>query len=283
MLKDTNTSVMVLLESVSKHAYEKIVVAPKNVIITSPYLTSDTAETVIGAADPNTSTILTTFQAEIFAAKASSLSTLRALIQKGFDLRYLDGLHAKIVLTRDACFVGSQNLTVGGTLNKEATALVTDPSTVAAVADGLHAWVKHSQPIRLEMIDDMEKEIGPLIASSDKLATAVNAVDQTVRAAESRRLEIRRRLEEAKQRQEEQRKREELLRHAREILCSVAIKCVQSTHSGIGMANITNSRRPILVFGGLHPHGTRKQRPSLLGRLHINKAGPLLSYCTRNR
>jgi len=44
----------------------------------------------------------------------------------------------------------------------------------------------------------------------------VNAVDQTVRAVESRRFEIRRRLKEAKQRQEEQRKTEELLRHARE-------------------------------------------------------------------
>jgi hypothetical protein len=216
MRDDANRLVTVLLESSSVHARERIVGAPDQVVITSPYLTSDAAERVIGAADPKTSMILTTFRAETFASKASSLSTLRRLIEQGFNLRYLDDLHAKIILTQDACFVGSQNLTAGGTQNKEATALITDASTLAAVTNGLRAWLELSNPITLEMIGDMEREIGPLTERSKKLASAVDALDQTIRTAESIREEARDRLRAENERREEERKKQELVLQARE-------------------------------------------------------------------
>ena len=106
-------------------------------VITSPYLTSPAAEAVIGCADPETTVVLTTFDATTFAAGGSSLGTVRKLMARGYRLRALDGLHAKLVVTEGAVLVGSQNLTAAGTRNLEATARVSDPAEVARVREGV--------------------------------------------------------------------------------------------------------------------------------------------------
>ena len=59
------------------------------VVFLSPYLTSRTAETVISAATSEDAEIYTTFSAENFAAGASSLKTVRLLLDAGFHVYHL--------------------------------------------------------------------------------------------------------------------------------------------------------------------------------------------------
>jgi phosphatidylserine/phosphatidylglycerophosphate/cardiolipin synthase-like enzyme len=84
---------------------------PANVLIVSPYLTSWTADTVIGAALADSCEIYTLFCIEVFASGASSLPTVKRLVAGGYRVHQVEGLHAKVVLTDEAFSVGSQNLT----------------------------------------------------------------------------------------------------------------------------------------------------------------------------
>jgi phosphatidylserine/phosphatidylglycerophosphate/cardiolipin synthase-like enzyme len=122
---------------------------PGRAILASPYLTSGDealAEAVIGAGDPSRTVVLTTFDAMTFATGGSSLATLRSLL-KLCDLRSLPSLHAKVVLTEGAQIVGSQNLTLQGTRNKEIGLRLSDPTVAAALREKLEGWIAESQPI----------------------------------------------------------------------------------------------------------------------------------------
>jgi phosphatidylserine/phosphatidylglycerophosphate/cardiolipin synthase-like enzyme len=176
MLDQTGKISTVLLESSSEHAREHVAQSPSDVIIASPYLTSDTAESVIGNADPKTAIILTTFRAKTFADGASSLQTLRNLITRGFQIRYLDGLHAKLILTSNTCIIGSQNLTVAGTFNKEATAIIKDTLTVADARKAFDSWLEQSLPITLEMIDEMKLLVDPLLEKANECESSAQAI-----------------------------------------------------------------------------------------------------------
>ena len=88
-----------LLRSAIRAECRALRAAPCSAIIISPYLTSRTAETVIGGADPATCLVLTTFDAETFATGGSSLRTLRKPIENGFTLLAVDGLHAKVLIS----------------------------------------------------------------------------------------------------------------------------------------------------------------------------------------
>ena len=113
---------IVLLKNAIPDVMEQIACAPKNVRIYSPYLTSDVAETVIKAADQTTAQVFTTFKAETFATGGSFIETLRSVFDSQFQIFSVPDLHAKIVITDYAILIGSQNLTRGGTKNREATA-----------------------------------------------------------------------------------------------------------------------------------------------------------------
>ncbi len=92
--------------------------------ILSPYITSSTADSVLAHLDENVCLpeIYTTFSAELFASKASSLRTLKTMVDQGYPLYHLPNLHAKIVLMPGTfASIGSQNLTLAGTRNKEAS------------------------------------------------------------------------------------------------------------------------------------------------------------------
>lgn len=170
-------AIRVLLGSSTDIARASISRMPKQVVFASPYLTSPAAENTIGEADPASSIVLTSFAAEIFANKASSLGTLRALLERGFDLRYLDGLHAKVIATQDTCFVGSQNLTIGGMRNREATAIVSDASVVKAVNKDVRSWTDLSRPITQQMIDEMEKAVAPLANRAGEVVDLAKSID----------------------------------------------------------------------------------------------------------
>ena len=87
----------------------------------SPYLTSKTAEEIITRFEPESSDIYTVFTLENFASGASSINTVSKLMSSGHRVFHIPELHAKMVIAKNFATIGSQNLTRGGSKNKEAS------------------------------------------------------------------------------------------------------------------------------------------------------------------
>ncbi|WP_157158864.1 phospholipase D-like domain-containing protein [Bradyrhizobium genomosp. III] len=193
-----------VLTSLVEEAKSTISESDGAIVIASPYLTGELAESIIADATTANVTVLTTFRAENFASGASSLTTLEALLSRGISLRRLDDLHAKVIASPDACFVGSHNLTLGALSNKEATLAAWDSTTVSAISAALASWIALSSPITLQMIREMEEGIVPLVARYGELRAAAADVDLAIQAAEidrQRRARIRREREQREHRQ----------------------------------------------------------------------------------
>lgn len=236
----TRTIIRALIES----AQAAIAGNEGAVIITSPYLTGDVAQIVTSRASSTKVTILTTFRAENFACGASSLDTLKALIERGVTLRHLDDLHAKIITTSDTCFVGSHNLTLGALRNKEATLVTSDSTTVRLVIEIAEDWISSSSPITSQMIEDMEKQIGPLIGRYNDLRDAAEEVDQELKRAEKNRQDQERRRREEQQLEDRRRKIREALQRAREVHAGSRMhfqSLPSSTHVPLTLQRVLNS------------------------------------------
>lgn len=179
-------------------------------VVVSPYLTSRTADRILTRPegwDGNGPVVLTTFSAEVFAMGASHLPTLRRLLNGGCTLYHVDQIHAKIVLTQDFASIGSQNLTQGGTRNREATIAITDMRAIAEVREGVERWLSVARPIDIEMIDIMEKHLKLLRKRTSQLRKEISAVDlrinEELESRERERKEANRRRQEDKARREE--------------------------------------------------------------------------------
>jgi phosphatidylserine/phosphatidylglycerophosphate/cardiolipin synthase-like enzyme len=134
--------------------------------------------------------IYTTFSAETFASGGSSIGTLRALTVASFVIYELDGLHAKIILVSGhSVSIGSQNLTRGGTVNKEATVFLTEPAEVARVEKALAPWIASRKLITPEMIADMESRLPKLRRLFRKFRSDSLATNTAVRVGEHARQE----------------------------------------------------------------------------------------------
>ena len=132
----------------------------EKVIILSPYITPNTAQKVLIDATPSNCDIYTSVAIMNFVSGASSIDTLKYLKNRGFGLYSLKNIHAKIILIPNRfCSIGSQNLTYGGTKNKEATLVVTDPIEV----EQIHAKVKNWKECSMEITDSQIQEISKRI------------------------------------------------------------------------------------------------------------------------
>jgi hypothetical protein len=130
-------------------------------LVFSPYLTSSTAETVLG--EVGWCEIHLLFKAELFASGASSLLTLKKLSAARHGLFHVPDLHAKVVIDEDNFVsIGSQNLTWGGTRNREITVTLGDAASARAVSELVAPWLTDRVPITDEMIADMEELVRPL-------------------------------------------------------------------------------------------------------------------------
>lgn len=129
----------------------------------SPYLTSKTADSVLGRLGEGACEIHTLFEMEVFASGASSLSTLSKLLDKGHQLFHLPKLHAKIILAPgEFASIGSQNLTSRGTRNKEATIAFQDSANLKELEKSIQPWLLERIPITKAMIADMEELLPPV-------------------------------------------------------------------------------------------------------------------------
>jgi hypothetical protein len=133
------------------------------VLVLSPYVTSPIAQLVLKCASPKICQIYTTFCDDTFASGASSLKTLKKLMQGGYSIYSLEGLHAKVVIV-DHTFasIGSQNLTTMGASNLEATVAITNAGDIAAIADRIHPWLDKATLITGHMLADAEDRVRKL-------------------------------------------------------------------------------------------------------------------------
>jgi len=167
--------------------WRREIAAPAGVkYVFSPYLTSRTAESVLSAAGP--CEIHTLFSAELFCSRASSLKTLKTLMSAGHNVFHLPGLHAKIVLVPGAfASIGSQNLTHGGTRNKEASVAFNEPKAVRRVGELIGPWLAERIPVTAEMVTDMEALLEGIVPLYEIARLAAVDADKKVCEAESAR------------------------------------------------------------------------------------------------
>ncbi len=170
MLDEDETTDCEILVRSSHRVMEALVKRhPHDVIISSPYLSAPVAPSVVKRASRRTAVVLTTFDAETFLSRASSLEIVRELVADGYDVRGVDGLHAKLVLAGDSVALGSQNLTLGGIHNLEATVLIRDAEVVGRLRNDLTAWIGQSFPITLMIVDTMEAALEALREQAEVL------------------------------------------------------------------------------------------------------------------
>lgn len=178
------------LTSVDRRWKKELMQATGRVVFCSPYLTPRTAEAVITSTMTGQSEIYTRFCVDDFASGASSLRTLRHLLEKGYQVFEIPRLHAKIVLISGRFVsIGSQNLTANGVRNKEATAVSTNPDYALKVESSLSPWLADRLPITLEMVADLELLLPPIARKYREAQNLAREVEDQIRLqAEEREL-----------------------------------------------------------------------------------------------
>ena len=184
--------------------------APDGVVIVSPYLTSSTAESVVSAASVTSAEVYTVFETELFVNGGSSISTVKKLVLAGYRLFHVSGLHAKMVIAGSFASIGSQNLTRGGTTNRELTVLLRSDADVTQARRAVERLKEGCIPITIEMIEHVE-------AALPRLRRRAAALLRDSRAVDAELLTERELVREEQARQEAEQRREAAERLQREL------------------------------------------------------------------
>ena len=175
-----------------------------SVLVFSPFLTGPVDKLLITAKATKKS-VYTRFDVETFVSGASTISALRRLIAAKVEIWKVDGLHAKMVIVEGKFLsIGSQNLTVGGTKNKEAT-VVCDATQTGKVLDAAKAWCDGAARISEDMITHMKERVKKLAVRFRSLQKLAKDEDARLRKEQKDREKERLR----KQQEEEVRKANE--------------------------------------------------------------------------
>lgn len=151
------------LRSIDRRWKKEIALANEKIVFLSPYLTSNTANLVLQNALPEITRVYTVFSFWNFVSGSSSIKTLKQLRNKGFQLFHLEKLHAKVLIVDNSfASLGSQNLTFGGTKNREATAAILNVEQITRLNELVKYWLTDARPISDEMIAEVEELIKPL-------------------------------------------------------------------------------------------------------------------------
>jgi phosphatidylserine/phosphatidylglycerophosphate/cardiolipin synthase-like enzyme len=146
-LTNIKSSQDIYLRSVLSRWRKEITEADTPVLIFSPYITSNAAESVLLLAeDKSMCEVYTLFNPEVFVTGGSSISTLRRLRLAGIELFDLPSIHAKMVIIKGKfASIGSQNLTTGGRRRREATITTTDEEQVQSIWEKALVWSVESR------------------------------------------------------------------------------------------------------------------------------------------
>lgn len=152
-----------------------------HIFLVSPYITGLVIQT-LSKVPKGAANVYTCFDAELFIQRASDLGALRRCIENGHRVFHLPRLHAKIVLVPGVfASVGSQNITHGGTRNKEASVALTDPTSLRRIEKKLMAWARDSEPVTIAQIEDMQEAVTAAEVSVKKARAAIKSANEHVR------------------------------------------------------------------------------------------------------
>lgn len=167
------------LKSIDRRWKKESANSVESVLFLSPYVTSNTAALVLKNADPKISQLHTVFSFYNFASGASSVATLRRLKEKGCKIFHLEGLHAKISINdKSFASIGSQNLTLRGTKNKEGTVVIKDKNKISELKYLVDAWTEDSIPITDLMLDKVENLIAPYKKDMEDVICSLSEVEK---------------------------------------------------------------------------------------------------------
>jgi hypothetical protein len=243
------------IEDIAQCWRKEISSGPEVAYVLSPYITSNTAESVLSGMPSGHCEIYTIFSAELFASKASSLKTLKNLMALGHRIFHLPSLHAKIVLIPGLfASIGSQNLTDHGTRNKEANISLSDKKIIEELESLIKPWLNCRVLVTHEMICDMEEMLDNIRQAYQKAQLDAEKADETVFQQQKQRdadAEQRAREEEqrlAQEAEERQLQREnELLSQRRILLKSNISKTAQSEEDALGVVQVVAYSKKSLV------------------------------------
>jgi hypothetical protein len=177
-------SVEIFFRSVVRRWKQQIATATDRVIILSPYVTSNTAEAVVSTGRAQACELYTRFSLELFACGSSSIKTLKRLLLRGCSLYELPAVHAKVILVPGVfASIGSQNLTNGGSRNKEATTVLSEPNQLVTIRACVEQWVREARPIDMQMIEDMEAVLPPVVRQFRAARKAAEAAGRALQQA----------------------------------------------------------------------------------------------------
>ena len=153
------------------------------VLIFSPYLTSNTADSVAEHIDAKRCEIYTQFSDELFINQSSSIDTLIKLKEMGATLYSLPELHAKLFIAPGVfASLGSQNLTNKGISNLEANVVFHDEVAIQEIHEQAKKWILHREEISLTMLKKMKVRVGPYIKKFQKILEKVELIKQEAEA-----------------------------------------------------------------------------------------------------
>jgi hypothetical protein len=175
------------LNSVHRRWAEEVERATGGVLLFFPYLATEAVQDLFGRTPKANCRLYTQFRAESFAAGASSLDAIRLLLERGVAVYELPRLHAKMLIGPGSfASVGSQNLTIKGRSNQEATVVLTDPVQIDDLLSQAEEWAREAVPVTLERVRKMEERIGELRGMYQELTEKAAAIDREAEPAASR-------------------------------------------------------------------------------------------------
>ncbi len=261
-----------LLKSVDRTWHRQAACATDKFVVLSPYLTPSTADSIIGKVHPSSCQVYTVFSIEAFAARASSLRTIRSLVEQRFSVFHVEGLHAKIVYSKGKfASVGSQNMTSRGRNNLEANAVTRCEEDLSEIARTIYTWTEDALRITKAMIKEAEQAVAELEAQYTLLRQKAESEENKIFEREGQREIKRKKLRERKA---------TALRNEKELAdLDAAYKRARKD----ALAKIRGSYEPLTTFSGVskqlakdiirvsaqwdHPSGSYVRAPKHCNRL----------------
>jgi hypothetical protein len=132
------------------------------VIAFSPFITK-CGITEAFAAKGAACTLYTVISARNYAMGLSKLTCLRRLFDAKVQICHIDGLHAKILLLpNELVTIGSQNMTSGGTANREASVFWKDETAAKTTWQAVESWMEAGKPITEALLKRLEETVPKL-------------------------------------------------------------------------------------------------------------------------
>lgn len=135
------------------------IAAAKRVVAFSPFITRCAVTEALAKRGP-TCQLYTVVTVENYASGGSSVSCLRRLFDAKVQIYHLDDLHAKILLIPDELVtIGSQNMTGGGTTNREASVVWKDEKAAKQTWQEVRAWMDVGKLLTEAVVKNLENTI----------------------------------------------------------------------------------------------------------------------------